>query len=198
MNHTDTPRRGKIIILSAPSGCGKSTIIGQLMDMGDLDLHFSVSATNRPPRPGEIPGTHYHFLSDQQFRQLIAEGAFAEYEEVYPGRFYGTLRSELDRTLDSGHNIIMDIDVKGGINIRRIFGHEAISIFIQPPSIEELRRRLEQRGTETPETLADRLGKARYEIGFAPQFDHTIINDRLDTAVRQTHDLIRHFIERPE
>lgn len=190
----DAAKRGKIIILSAPSGCGKSTIISHLMERGGLDLQFSVSATNRAPREGEVPGVHYHFLSDDEFKSRIAAGDFVEYEEVYPGRYYGTLRSEVERRLDQGHNVIMDIDVKGGVNIKRIFAAEALSLFIMPPSTEELRRRLEGRGTETPESIADRIGKAEYEIGFAPQFDKTVVNDDLSRAVEETYRIISAFV----
>ncbi len=141
--------KGKLIIISAPSGCGKSTIIGDIMDRGQLDLQFSVSATNRKPREGEIDGVSYHFLSDQQFKDLIAEGAFVEYEQVYPGRFYGTLRSEIQNRVNEGHNVILDIDVKGGVNVKKQFGDDAISIFIAPPSISELKWRLKKRGSES-------------------------------------------------
>lgn len=127
------------------------------MDRGELDLQFSVSATNRHPREGEVDGVNYHFLTDQQFRDLIAEGAFVEYEQVYPGRYYGTLRSEIQNRVDAGHNVILDIDVKGGVNVKKQFGDDAMSIFIAPPSLEELRRRLEGRGSECPAEIAERV-----------------------------------------
>ncbi len=187
---------GKIIIISAPSGSGKSTIIGRLMERGNIDMEFSVSATNRAPRGQEQDGKDYHFLSTEAFRQAIDRGDFAEYEEGYPGRFYGTLRSELDRRCREGHNVILDIDVKGGVNVKRLFGERAISIFIQPPSIEELRRRLEGRRTDSPEAIAERVGKAEYELTFAPRFDHTVVNDSLPRAVEETESLIIDFLAR--
>ena len=182
---------GRIIIFSAPSGCGKSTIISALRDRGDIDMRFSVSATNRPPREGETDGVHYHFLSTADFRARIAAGEFVEYEEVYPGRFYGTLRSEIDRILDSGHNCVLDIDVKGALNVKRLYGGRALSIFILPPSLDELRRRLEGRGTEDSEWIEKRLSKAQWEIDFAPQFDHRVVNDDLDSAVAEVAALIK-------
>lgn len=185
---------GKLIIISAPSGCGKSTIIGHIMDESKRDLQFSISATNRLPRPGEQHGVHYYFLSDEEFKSRVAAGDFVEFEEVYPGRFYGTLRSEIDSRLRSGHNIILDIDVKGGINVKRQFGDRAISIFIEPPSIDELRRRLEGRGTDAPDVIDQRVGRAEYELSFAPQYDCRIVNDNLDAAVRETAQAIDSFI----
>lgn len=187
---------GKIIIISAPSGSGKSTIIGRLMERGNIDMEFSVSATNRAPRGAEQDGRDYHFLSTETFREAIGRGDFVEYEEVYPGRYYGTLRSEIDRRCEAGHNVILDIDVKGGVNVKRIFGQRAISIFIQPPGIDELRRRLEGRQTDSPEAIAERLGKAEYELTFAPQFDHVVVNDSLTRAVEETEKLILAFLER--
>lgn len=187
---------GKIIIISAPSGSGKSTIIGRLMERGNIDMEFSVSATNRAPRGAEQDGRDYHFLSTEAFREAIGRGDFVEYEEVYPGRFYGTLRSEIDRRCEAGHNVILDIDVKGGVNVKRIFGQRAISIFIQPPGIDELRRRLEGRQTDSPEAIAERLGKAEYELTFAPQFDHVVVNDSLPRAVEETEKLILAFLDR--
>ncbi|MFG6388351.1 MAG: guanylate kinase, partial [Muribaculaceae bacterium] len=133
---------GKIIVLAAPSGCGKSTIINALTEGGDLNLGFSVSATTRPPRQGETDGVNYHFMTEEEFRDAIAEGEFVEYEEVYPGRFYGTLRSEIDRITSQGHNIILDLDVNGALRVKDIYADRALAIFIQPPSIEELRRSL--------------------------------------------------------
>ena len=189
-------KKGKLIIISAPSGCGKSTIIGDIMDRGELDLQFSVSATNRHPREGEVDGVNYHFLTDQQFRDLIAEGAFVEYEQVYPGRYYGTLKSELSDATERGENIILDIDVKGALNVKKQFGDRALTIFIMPPSIEELRNRLVKRGTDPADVIAERVGKAEYEIGFAPQFDLTIVNDDLPVAVAATESAITEFLNR--
>ena len=186
---------GKLIIISAPSGCGKSTIIGHIMDEGTRDLRFSVSATNRSPRPGEQHGVHYYFLSEE-FKSRVSTGDFVEFEEVYPGRYYGTLRSEIESNLKSGHNIVLDIDVKGGVNVKRQFGDRAISIFIEPPSIDALRSRLEGRGTDSPEVIEERIGRAEYELSFAPQYDCRIVNDNLDTAIRETAEVIDSFIAR--
>ena len=185
---------GKLIIISAPSGCGKSTIIGRIMDEGTRNLQFSVSATNRSPRPGEQHGVHYYFLTDEEFKSRVAAGDFVEFEEVYPGRYYGTLRSEIESHLKSGHNIILDIDVKGGVNVKRQFGDRAISIFIEPPSIDELRHRLVSRGTDAPDVIEQRVGRAEYELSFAPQYDVRIVNDDLDDAVTRTARAIDSFI----
>lgn len=187
-------KKGKIIIISAPSGCGKTTILNTLFDRGEIDMQFSVSATNRSPRPGEVDGVNYHFLSDEEFRKAVADGLFVEYEEVYMGRFYGTLRSEIERILAEGHNVVMDIDVKGALNVKRIFGDEAVSIFIAPPSVDALRQRLEARGTESPEMIAERVGRAEYELGFAPQFDAVVVNDDLAKAVDDVDRTIKDFV----
>ncbi len=186
---------GKIIIISAPSGCGKSTIINAILANGDIDMQFSVSATNRAPRQGEVHGVNYFFLTDEEFHKAIDEEAFVEYEEVYPGRFYGTLRSEVERICDAGHNVVLDIDVKGGVNVKRLYGKQAISIFIMPPSVEELRRRLVSRATDAPEVIEQRVGKAEYEIGFAPQYDCRVINDNLEIAIAETRRIITDFIK---
>ncbi|MBQ9076760.1 MAG: guanylate kinase [Muribaculaceae bacterium] len=185
---------GKIIIISAPSGCGKSTIINAILDRGDVDMQFSVSATNRAPREGEIHGVNYFFLTDEEFRKAISDDAFVEYEEVYPGRFYGTLRSEVERICNSGHNVVLDIDVKGGVNVKGLYGDRAVSIFIMPPSVEELRRRLVSRATDAPDVIEQRVGKAGYEIGFAPRYDYRVINDELVAAVEETRRIIKNFI----
>lgn len=189
-------KKGKLIIISAPSGCGKSTIIGDIMDHGELDLQFSVSATNRKPREGETDGVNYHFLSDQQFKDLIAEGAFVEYEEVYPGRYYGTLRSEIQNRVASGKNVILDIDVKGGVNVKRQFGETAVSIFIAPPCIEELRRRLKGRGSDSDEEIEQRIGRAEYELGFSKDYDHVVINDNLSDAISAVEKIMADFIRK--
>ncbi len=186
---------GKIIIISAPSGCGKSTIINAILAEGEIDMQFSVSATNREPRDGETDGINYHFMSDDEFHNAIKNDAFVEYEEVYPGRFYGTLKSEIARICSSGHNVILDIDVKGGMNVKALYGKDAISIFIMPPSINELRRRLEGRGTDSHEIIAQRIGKAEYEISFADKYDCLLINDDLGTAIAQTKNIIKQFLE---
>lgn len=188
--------KGKVIIISAPSGCGKSTIINALLAKGEIDMQFSVSATNRKPREGEKHGVNYYFLSDEEFRRAIDAGEFVEYEEVYPGRYYGTLRSEIDRIVDAGHNVVLDIDVKGGVNIKRMYGDEAVSVFIQPPSVEALRQRLIGRGTETPEAIAQRVDRAEFEISYAPQFDHAVVNDDLDKAIGEVSDILKDFTAR--
>ncbi len=185
---------GKIIIISAPSGSGKSTIIRSLMERGNVAMEFSVSATNRAPRGAEVDGQDYHFLSTEAFRDAIDRGEFVEYEEVYPGRFYGTLRSEIESRCSAGRNVILDIDVKGGVNVKRIFGDRAISLFIMPPSVDELRRRLESRATDSPEAIAERVGKAEYELTFAREFDHVVVNDNLAEAVEKAEDLITAFL----
>ncbi len=186
-------KRGKIIVIAAPSGCGKSTIINALLEGGDLNLGFSVSATTRPPREGEVDGVNYYFMSEENFRDAIAEGRFVEFEEVYPGRFYGTLRSEIDRILDEGHNIILDLDVNGALSVKKLYGREALSIFIEPPSIEELRRRLEFRGTESSEVIDVRVDRAQYEISRASEFDTAVVNDRLDEAINTVRNIIKGF-----
>ena len=185
---------GKIIIISAPSGCGKSTIINAILAQGDIDMQFSVSATNRSPREGEKHGVNYFFLNDEEFKAAIEQDAFVEHEEVYPGRFYGTLKSEVERICSAGHNVVLDIDVKGGVNVKRMYGNRAISIFIMPPSVEELRRRLVSRATDAPEVIEERVGKAEYEIGFAPQYDCCIVNDDLTEAIADTRKAILDFI----
>ena len=188
-------RKGKIIILSAPSGAGKSTIIRELTKHDDLNLGFSISATSRPPRGEARKGVEYYFLDEEEFRRRARNGEFVEWEEVYPGMFYGTLESEVER-VTSGGNLIMDVDVKGGVNIKKRFGDRALSIFIMPPGMEELERRLRGRATDSEEKIRRRLDKAEYEMGFAPQFDHTVVNDDLGHAVEQTESLIRDFLAR--
>lgn len=187
-------KKGKIIVVAAPSGCGKSTIINALLETGDMNLGFAVSATTRPPREGEVDGVNYYFMSEEAFREAIAEDEFVEYEEVYPGRFYGTLRSEIERIINDGHNIILDLDVNGALGVKRIYGDEALTIFIEPPSIDELRRRLVFRGTETPEVIDVRVDRAQYEMSRAGEFDRRVVNDRLDTAINETRNLIGGFI----
>ncbi len=186
--------KGKIIIISAPSGTGKSTIINRIIADTSLDLQFSISATSREPRKGEAHGVNYYFFTEDDFRKAVADGRFVEWEEVYPGRFYGTLRSEIDRITSAGHNVIMDVDVKGGVNIKRIMGADALSVFVQPPSVETLRQRLEARATDTPEQIEQRVAKAEYEMAFAAQFDRTVVNDDLHTAVEDVRKLVKDFI----
>lgn len=187
---------GKIIIISAPSGCGKSTIIRAIMERGNVDLKFSVSATNRVPREGEIDGESYHFITTEEFKQAIKRDEFVEYEEVYPGRFYGTLKSEIIRRCEQGQTVVLDIDVKGGINVKRMFGADALSLYIMPPSVDELRRRLVSRATDSAEAIEQRVGKAEFELSFAPLYDVRIVNDDLATAVEQTEKTIIDFISK--
>ncbi len=185
---------GKIIIFSAPSGCGKSTLINHLMTQG-LNLYFSISATSRPPRGAEQHGVEYFFLSPEEFRERIERGEFLEYEEVYRDRYYGTLKAQVEKQLSEGQNIILDVDVKGGCNIKEVYGNRALSLFIQPPSIEELRRRLVGRGTETAESIESRIARAEYELSFANRFDRVIVNDDLETAKAEVVEAIRSFLE---
>lgn len=159
-------------------------------------MQFSVSATNRQPREGEVNGVNYHFLTDEQFKNAIAADAFVEFEEVYPGRYYGTLKSEVSRRCDEGHNVILDIDVKGGVNVKKMYGDKALSIFIQPPSVETLRQRLVGRGTDSPEAIEQRVGKAEFEISFAPQYDVVVINDDLNEAIEATDNVIKNFVSK--
>lgn len=186
-------KTGKIIIISAPSGTGKSTIINKLMAMPDLDLKFSVSATNRAPREGEKDGINYYFLTTEEFTRKIKEDAFIEYEEVYAGRYYGTLKSEVSRILNDGHNLILDIDVKGGVNVKKLYP-DAAAIFILPPSIDTLRQRLINRGTDDEETINQRVAKAEYELSFASKYDYSVVNDDLEKAVKETKTIIRNFL----
>ena len=188
--------KGKIVVISAPSGCGKSTIINSILGTGELPLRFSVSATNRAPRQGEVDGVNYHFLTTEQFRDAIAGGEFVEWEQVYPGRYYGTLRRELSDAATRGENTILDIDVKGALKVKQQFGDDALLIFIMPPSVEALRQRLIKRGTDSAEVIAERIGKAEYEMSFAPQFDRVIVNDDLPVAVAATESAISDFINK--
>ena len=187
--------KGKLIIVSAPSGSGKSTIISWLMKHPELRLAFSISCTSRPPRGSERNGVEYFFLTPDEFRRRIEADEFLEYEEVYEGRFYGTLKSQVEHQLSQGQNVVFDVDVKGGCSLKKYFGDRALSIFIQPPSVEELRRRLESRGTDSPEVIADRVAKAEYELTFAPMFDRVVVNDNLETAQQEALGLVSRFLE---
>ena len=184
----------KVIIFSAPSGSGKSTIINYLMEQG-LNLHFSVSATSRPPRGKEQNGVEYYFLTPEEFKERIAHGDFLEYEEVYEGRFYGTLKQQVDAQLASGQNVVCDVDVLGAQNIKKAYGSQALSVFIQPPSVEALRQRLEGRGTDAPEVIEKRIERAEFELTFAGKSDVVIINDDLQTAEAEALRVIREFLE---
>ena len=188
-------KNGKCIIFSAPSGSGKSTIVQWLMaEHPELKLAFSISATSRPPRGTEQHGVEYFFLSPEEFRSRIAASEFLEYEEVYQDRFYGTLKEQVDNQLKAGQNVVFDVDVKGGCNIKEHYGSKALSVFIQPPSVEELRRRLIGRATDSMEQIEQRVAKAEYEMSFAPRFDRIVINDNLDEAKQQTLDTLRKFL----
>lgn len=187
-------RAMKVVIFSAPSGSGKSTIINYLMEQG-LNLHFSVSATSRPPRGAEQNGVEYYFLTPEEFKQHIDAGDFLEYEEVYAGRFYGTLKAQVDKQLADGQNVVCDVDVLGSQNIKKAYGNQALSVFIQPPSIEALRARLEGRGTDSAEVIADRLARAEFELTFAAKADVVIVNDELERAEAEALEAVRKFLE---
>ena len=187
---------GKLIIFSAPSGSGKSTIVQWLMkEHPELRLAFSISATTRAPRGTERNGVEYLFLSEDEFRDRIDKDEFLEYEEVYAGRFYGTLKSQVERQTAKGENVVFDVDVKGGCNIKKFYGDRAMSIFVQAPSVDELRRRLIGRGTDSEEAIRNRLAKASYEMTFAPKFDHVVVNDDLEKAEKETYELVKKFLQ---
>ena len=187
---------GKVVIFSAPSGAGKSTIVNHLLKKFP-ELEFSISATSRAPRGNEQDGREYYFFSAERFRQLIAEDKFVEHEEVYPGSFYGTLKSEVERIWAKGHVIVFDIDVKGGVNVKRIFGDKAFSVFIQAPSVDVLRQRLIGRGTDSAEAIEKRVAKAASEMEFAAgKFDYVLVNDGLETALAEAEKIIGKFIEK--
>lgn len=184
----------KVIIFSAPSGSGKSTIINYLMEQG-LNLHFSISATSRPPRGQEQHGVEYFFLTPEEFRVHIENGDFLEYEEVYKDRYYGTLSAQVDQQLERGENVVCDVDVLGGINIKKHYGNRALSVFIQPPSIDALRMRLEGRGTDSPEVINDRIARAEFELSHASQFDTIVVNDNLEDALAEAKKIIENFLK---
>ena len=185
---------GKVIIFSAPSGSGKSTIIGRLMAHKELNMAFSISCTSRQPRGAERDGVEYFFVTPDEFRRKIADGEFLEYEEVYKDRYYGTLKSQVERQLEAGENVVLDVDVKGACNIKQFYGDRALALFIQPPSLDELRRRLEGRGTDAPNVIEDRLARAEFELGFASKFDKVIVNDDLDRAVSEALEAVKEFV----
>ena len=187
--------KGKMLIVSAPSGSGKSTIVNWLMkEHPELHLYFSISCTSRAPRGTEQNGVEYFFLTPEEFRAKIANEEFLEYEEVYQDRFYGTLKAQVERQRLAGQNVVFDVDVKGGLNIKRYYGDEALSLFIQPPSVEELRRRLTGRGTDTSEAIEERLAKAEYELTFSSQFDCVVVNDDLEAAKQEALQIINDFL----
>jgi guanylate kinase len=188
--------KGKIIIVSAPSGTGKSSIISKIIDNPELALGFSVSATSRSPRGEERDGREYYFLTPDEFSRRVEAGEFVEWEEVYKGTCYGTLLSEVERVTGEGRNLIMDIDVKGALNVKKRFGDEAVSIFIMPPSLEELERRLRGRQTDSEEAISRRLGKAGYEMTFASEFDERVVNDNLSRAASEVEEIIMNFVKK--
>ncbi len=185
---------GKLIIFSAPSGTGKSTIIARLMEHKELHLAFSISCTSRQPRGTERNGVEYFFISPEEFRRKIAADEFLEYEEVYKDRYYGTLRSQVDKQLAAGQNVVLDIDVNGGCRVKEHYGDRALAVFVQPPSVEELRRRLVSRGTDAPKVIDQRIARAEFELGKAKMFDTTIVNDNLDKAVDEALAIVGDFV----
>ena len=188
--------QGKLIIFSAPSGAGKTTIVHHALKNFSEQLEFSISACTRAMRPNEVNGKDYHFMSTEDFKQKIKKNEFAEWEEVYQGQFYGTLKSELERIWGSGKQVIFDLDVQGGLNLKRKYGRQAFAIFVMPPSIEVLELRLRQRKTETEESLAKRISKAREEIQVADQFDKILINENLDKACADAERLVSEFLKK--
>ena len=188
-------KKGKVIIFSAPSGTGKSTIINWLMQHEELRLAFSISCTSRPPRGSERHGVECFFLSADEFRERIANDEFLEYEEVYTDRFYGTLKAQVEKQLEAGENVVLDVDVKGGCNIKGVYGDKALSLFIQPPSVDELRRRLSGRGTDSPEVIDQRIARAEFELSFADKFDRIVVNDVLEEAEQEAYRIISDFLE---
>ena len=185
--------KGKLIVISAPSGSGKTTIVKQILASG-LNIEFSVSAASRQSRINETNGRDYYFMSEEEFRKKIENDEFLEWEEVYKGNFYGTLKSEIQRIWEKGNHVIFDVDVKGGLNIKKYDPENTLAIFISAPSIKTLEERLKNRLTDTEETIKKRIAKAEYELSFAPQFDKIIVNDNLETAVKETSEIIRAFI----
>ncbi len=185
--------KGKLIIFSAPSGAGKTTIVKHLLSK-NFGLEFSVSATSRPLRGNEVDGKDYYFLTEEEFRKRIENEEFLEWEEVYPGRFYGTLKSEVERIRDKGNHVVFDVDVVGGCNIKNYYGDEALSVFIQPPSINELKNRLITRSTDSEEVIATRVSKAEFEMTFANRFDVVLVNDKLDIALKEAENILIRFL----
>jgi guanylate kinase len=186
--------KGKLVIVSAPSGAGKTTIVKHLIRSG-LNLRFSVSATTRAPRQGEKDGEDYYFISPEEFRQRVSNNEFVEWEEVYKDHFYGTLKSEIEGIRDRGNNIIFDVDVKGGVNLKKIFGHESVALFIMPPSVQELELRLRNRGKDSPEKIKMRIEKAETEMKLSGQFDFIVVNKDLDAAVNESVAIVKAFLE---
>ena len=188
-------KQGKLIIFSAPSGSGKTTLVHYVMEKIP-NLSFSVSATSRPPRPGEKDGVDYYFISVDDFRRKIKEGAFVEWQEVYENQYYGTLKSEVEKIRARGHSVVFDVDVKGGVNIKKIYGDQALAIFVKPPSLKVLEERLRRRSTEDEESLRKRLERAAFELGFESRFDQVVVNDKLEKAQQEALHLVREFLEK--
>ena len=185
---------GKLLIFSAPSGAGKTTVVKHLLTK-NFKLEFSISATNRPMRPNEIDGKDYHFLSNDEFQSRISKDDFLEWEEVYKGCFYGTLKSEVDRITEKGNNVIFDVDVVGGLNIKKFYEDKALAVFIQPPSVEELENRLRGRSTESEEVISNRVDKFIYELSYAKRFDTIIVNDKLEDALNEAEEILAKFLK---
>jgi guanylate kinase len=188
-------KNGKCVIFSAPSGAGKTTLVRHLIAQTDLKLSFSVSATSRPKRKDEVDGKDYHFMSAEEFKIKANAGKFVEWEEVYPNQFYGTLKSEIDRIWSAGHHVIFDVDVVGGVNLKKQFGVNSLAVFVQPPSIDALSERLKARGSEDDSSLKKRLGKASEEMTRASEFDVVVINDDLETAKQEALALVTDFLK---
>ena len=186
----------KLVIFSAPSGSGKTTIVRHLVSISDLKLEFSISACTRKKRVNETDGKDYYFISVDEFRMKIDDDDFVEWEEVYKNHYYGTLKNELQRIWNSGNHVAFDVDVMGGMNLKRQFGDRALSVFVMPPSIEELQKRLEKRGTDTKERIEGRLAKARFEMKYADKFDRILVNDSLENALKEAERIVREFLEK--
>jgi guanylate kinase len=188
---------GKVVIVSAPSGAGKTTVVKHLLGISNLKLDFSISACTRPVRAGEVHGRDYYFITVDRFKNMIDEGAFLEWEEVYKNNYYGTLKSEVERIWKTEHHVLFDVDVMGGINLKNRFGEKALAIFIMPPSIEILKKRLEGRGTESEEKIRNRINKAAHELKFVKKFDITILNDHLEDALQEAELVVSRFLTNP-
>jgi guanylate kinase len=191
----DQKKQGKLIVFSAPSGSGKTTIVRHLLAQKDLNLEFSISATSRSPRENEVDGKDYYFMDLKEFKSHIKNDDFLEWEEVYRDNFYGTLNSEVERIWAMGKHVVFDIDVVGGLDIKRIYPERTLAVFVEPPSIEELKIRLKKRKTESEDRIAMRVAKASIEMATAPQFDHIIVNEDLDTALEEAYHLVKSFIK---
>ncbi len=185
---------GKLIVFSAPSGSGKTTLVQHLLKQEDLNLGFSISATSRAPRGDEKHGEQYYFMTFEEFKKHIKNDDFLEWEEVYRDNFYGTLKSEVDRLWSQGKHVIFDIDVVGGLRIKKKYPNETLAVFVKPPSVDELKRRLKERQTESDDKINMRIAKASIELATAPQFDYVIENNDLETALQEAHDLVAHFL----